>query len=492
MRPILAGIETEFGLSIEGRGAQEQIDDSGEVVKAFPEFCFVGWDYRQESPRADLRGFRLDRLATDPVDAQFDAGRTRTLDIALRADRVLINGARFYNDHGHPEYATPECRTLNDLVLYDLAGELTALQAARAFEHAEGKRTRVYKNNTDFHGASYGTHESYLVPRRLGFEGLYAALLPLLIARPLLCGAGKVGAESGDPVRYQISQRGDFFTEPANAETLYRRPIFNTRDEPHADPREWIRLHVICGDANRIPSCTRRKAGLVKLAVALAEVGDSPRWTFRDPVRAGKQVSRGLDADFRIELDGANWTTAEQVLESYLAAGEKVLQLPPDHELSLLIGECRTLLEARRNDPERFAYSVDWAAKLAMLRQYQEAEGGEWDQATMQSLDLEYTNLDPDESLYDALVQMGLAEGWPPLEEVLRCTQEPPTGTRAFARGHAVRLFRNEIESLSWSCLTLRGEDELKELYLDPSKHYPQELAQAESVKDFIELLEAP
>ena len=130
------------------------------------------------------------------------------------------------------------------------------LRAAAALAEESGREVRIYKNNTDFHGASYGTHESYLVPRSLGYQRLFDACVPMLVARQVLVGSGKVGAETGPFVSYQLSQRADFFVEAANAETLYRRPVFNTRDEPHGDARRWIRLHVIAGDANMIPAAT--------------------------------------------------------------------------------------------------------------------------------------------------------------------------------------------------------------------------------------------
>ena len=146
-RKILAGLETEYGLYLEGRGAEDQIDDSMALVRDYPGECFSGWDYRYESPRADLRGFRLDRLAFDPEDAKFDKGRAHGTDHEVRSDRVLPNGARFYNDHGHPEYSTPECWSLDELAMHDCAGQIAVLQAARAYSENSGRTARIYKNN---------------------------------------------------------------------------------------------------------------------------------------------------------------------------------------------------------------------------------------------------------------------------------------------------------------------------------------------------------
>ncbi|RYG45896.1 hypothetical protein EON79_11510, partial [bacterium] len=348
-RPIPAGLDTEYGLLLEGRGAEDLIDDATACVRAYPGPAFVGWDYRWESPRADLRGFRLSQLAFDPEDAKFDQGRTHGPAHEIRADRVLPNGARLYNDHGHPEYATPECVSLADVALHDAAGELAILRAARALEEQVGVPVHAYKNNTDFHGASYGTHESHLVPRRFGYPALFSAVLPMLVARQILTGSGKVGSETGTAATYQISQRADFFVEPANAETLYRRPIFNTRDEPHGAHEDWIRLHVISGDACMIPGATARKIGLVRLALWLMERDEAPVWRLADPVRTFQSISRDETLAFRVPLEGGSWTTAYEIVDSYLAAADKVLDLDAEHRA--LVESCGAPGRASRSLP---------------------------------------------------------------------------------------------------------------------------------------------
>lgn len=518
---LLAGIETEYGLLVEGRGADTQIDDSMALVRGYPGPCFVGWDYRYESPRNDLRGFRLERLEVDPEDAKYDAERPPRPDSDVRSDRVLPNGARFYNDHGHPEYSTPESHSLDRLALLDREGERIVHQAGRAYARAIGAEVRLFKNNTDFHGASYGTHESYLAPRSLGFEGLFAAVLPMLVARQILCGAGKAGEFAGPATRalgaigigdrtapFQISQRADFLVEPANAETLYRRPVFNTRDEPHADPREWIRLHVICGDANRIPSATRRKVGLVQIAIALAAIGQAPVWRLRDPVDAFKRISRaggvwvatdeddwaratlGPESPLAIELEGGSWTTAEQVLESYLAAGERFLELDPAapgirQELGQLVVECRSLLDDMKGCRERFRRHVDWAAKASLMSQYVEAEGIEWGNPALQALDLEYADVDPENGLFAGLVQLGEVDAAIGSEESASAEYN-----RAFARGLATTKFASHLAGGTWAALTFDLDDRLVEVHLDPTKRYGPELADIDDVRTFVTRLQ--
>ena len=486
MDRILAGIETEYGIAIEGRGAENQIDDATALVRSYPGECFVsGWDYSIESPRSDLRGFKLENLAFDPEDAKFDQGRSLPPSDEIRSDRVLKNGARFYNDHGQPEYATPETWGLDELVTHDKAGEAEVLKAAKAYSEKSGRSVQVYKNNTDFHGASYGTHESYLVPRELGFERLYQSVLPILIARQILSGAGKVGSESGDWVPFQISQRADFFVEPANAETLYRRPIFNTRDEPHADPRKWIRLHVISGDANMNTASTRMKLGLVKLAVMLEVAQEAPKFRFVDPVKAFKQISRGLDKDVPVDLEGGSWTTAKVILESYLETAERVFDLDP--EMTAFVDECHSLLAHFPHNLRTFGESVDWAAKYCLLNDYREDEGLDWRNPMMQSLDLAYCNIDPEESLFYGLVDSGMTVPQPTEYdlEVRRTTVCEPS--RAFARSAAVTNLSDQLQRVSWSTIQFKSG---KEVHLPPDKMYGEAFADVESEEEFTELIQ--
>lgn len=503
----LAGIETEYGIAVDGVGPEGLVDRARDFVRSWTTDCFRGWDYSVESPRSDLRGFKVDHLAIDPVDAQFErSSPTRQTDADVRSDRVLVNGARFYNDHGHPEYSTPECFSLEELALHDQAGELFLARMARR----EG--VRLYKNNTDYHGASYGTHESYLVPRAIPFEALYAALLPLFVVRPLLVGAGTVGSDG-----FQCSQRADFFMEPCNVETLYRRPIFNTRDEPHADPREWQRLHVICGDANMMPSCTRRKVGLVRLVLDLVEQSLAPTWKLRDPVAQAKKISRSRDVDMSLELESGSWTTPAEIFESYLCAaqlespssgegdlhceaekrgrGGDVEETPPPVQRSAerppprgrgitLADECRDLIAALRTSPEDATLSIDWVAKHLMLDSFRSEEDLSWNDPAMQALDLQYHAIDPDESLYAAFAEgNALSTDAHELEQRLTQIMEP---TRARVRSVAVRKFAPQIEKMSWSSIRFKGHDEL---YLAPDLIVPDSIEEISSVESLIQVV---
>lgn len=482
MRAILAGIETEYGLLIAGKGAESQVEEAQALVREATNEGLGLWDDRHESPRNDLRGFKLDRLAYDPVDAAFER-RVSAPAAQIREDRILRNGARFYNDHGHPEYSTPECFSLRELALHDQAGERIVLSAAREHQRRTGIGVTVYKNNTDFHGASYGTHENYLVPRGLALEALTENVTPMLVLRSLLCGAGKVGAEAGQACDFQLSQRADFLVEPINTETLFRRPIFNTRDEPHADPARWMRLHVISGDANMNPRCTVRKMALVKLSVSLAESGWSPPWRLRDPVSAFHQISRGsLD----LAIEGGNAISVQRALEDYFAAAEERLELEP--ELSGAIRECRDLL-TRLGDHERIAGYVDWAAKRMLVQMHLD-EGGTWQDPMLRSIDLEYSNLDPESGLYYGLVAAGMIEPWSTDADVELRRRRAPEPTRAFVRGLAVERFSANLVNACWRSLTFRLSDRTIEVELQPDRLYPAHLSEIDDVEDFVRALQ--
>ena len=334
----------------------------------------------------------------------------------------------------------------------------------------------LYKNNTDYHGASYGTHESYLVPRSHSFDSLYAAVTPMLIVRQILTGAGKVGSEDGEWCDFQLSQRADFFVESANAETLWRRPIFNTRDEPHADPAQWIRLHVISGDANMNPTCTALRVGLVKLALWLLDADETPHWEFAQPVKSFQSISRDSTHEFRVELAKGNWTTGYEILESYFAAAEATLRL--NLEAKWVIETSRKHLLQLRTDWDSFRKSVDWAAKHHFLNQYRSEEGISWRDPVLQAYDLEYSNIDPEAGLYYALLEMGeILEPSFPIETVPR--------SRAFGRGIAIQNFNQHLTNVGWRGLTFGKEF----VELRPDVAYPDSIADITDVENFITAL---
>ena len=212
------------------------------------------WDFEEESPLRDARGFDMSREVADPSQLTDE-------DLGL-ANVILTNGARLYVDHAHPEYSTPECTNPLDIVVWDKAGEQIALDACRFASVTGEGDLLLYKNNTDNKGASYGAHENYLVRRSTPFGDIVRHLTPFFVSRQVVCGAGRVGlGQDGHGDGFQISQRADYFEVEVGLETTLKRPIINTRDEPHADPEKYRRLHVILGDANLAEISTYLKVG---------------------------------------------------------------------------------------------------------------------------------------------------------------------------------------------------------------------------------------
>lgn len=484
------GIETEYGIHVEGKGASDMMEEARAVVRAYRGGSAGPWNYAAEAPRHDMRGFDVEKLSRDAADAQFDAGSRRYASASEeRADRVLANGARLYNDHGHPEYATPECRTLMDLVAHDRAGERILFQCAlnRA---ADGAAVSLFKNNTDYHGASYGTHEGYLMSRDVPFEELLAAMLPFLVTRQVFAGAGKVGTEpeTRDGVHFQLSQRADFVSEIASVDTLARRPIFNTRDEAHADPRRHRRVHVIIGDANMSETATALKVGTTALVLRLLETGWRPRLTLKDPVRAVKEISRDQTRRWLVEMDGGRPMRATDIQRVYCEEAERALAGVGDG-LDFALTEWRRSLDLLDCDPMGLSDRLDWVAKYQLLNAFREEEGLAWNDPMLQSLDLAYSDIDPDAGLWHGLEQDGHGVRLTDDATVERAMTEPPADTRAAVRGALVDRFADRITGISWGTVALRGETEpvlLEIPILEPeaARRDAEAVRQAESVDD--------
>src|SRR3954454_19770674 len=266
------GTEVEYGVSVPGQPGANPMVTSSQVVNAYgarPELTRgrrARWDYEEESPLRDARGFSYSGALYDPAEALADE------DLGL-ANVILTNGARLYVDHAHPEYSTPEVTNPRDLVLWDKAGEQIMAEAARrAARIPRTQPIQLYKNNTDGKGASYGAHENYLMDRRTPFVEIIKGLVPFFVTRQVFAGAGRVGiGTEGRTQGFQLSQRADFFEVEVGLETTLKRPIINTRDEPHANADKYRRLHVIIGDANLAELSTYLKVGTTSLVLAMIE-----------------------------------------------------------------------------------------------------------------------------------------------------------------------------------------------------------------------------
>jgi proteasome accessory factor A len=449
----LFGLETEYGILVEGKGPDALMEEAREVVRAYAGRHAGPWDYRLEEPRRDMRGFRVGQLSYNPEDARYDQkdGPRRTNE-EERSDRALVNGARLYNDHGHPEYATPECRTLRDLVAHDRAGERIVLACARA--RGPEVAVSIFKNNSDFHGMSYGCHEGYLVKRDVPFESLLKGLLPFFVTRQIYAGAGKVGVETNGPLAetcvYQLSQRADFFTEEASVDTLHRRPIVNTRDEPHAEAHRYRRVHVIVGDANMSEFATALKVGITQRVLELIQAGWEPLFRLRRPIEAIRHVSRDPSFRWIVELDDGRTIGAVDLQRVYLSDAKRLLE-GLDEETDWVLREWEATLDGLEADPSAMSDRIDWVAKRGLLQQFREAEELDWQDEMLRSLDLAYHDVDPEAGLYHGLEQAGAVRRIVDDEAIERAMTEPPSDTRAFLRGLCVSRYGPLIHRIGWA-----------------------------------------
>jgi Pup amidohydrolase len=448
----MMGTETEYGIYVEGVEPAGLDAEAAELVRAYDGPCCRAWDYSQEFPRRDLRGFDVKALARDEKDAKLDIqGEGRRCDGTTIVDRVLVNGARLYNDHAHPEYSTPECLTVRELVAHERAGERVVLACARALAEASGRAVTLYKNNTDFAGMSYGAHENYLVARAVPHGELVSRLVAFLATRPVFAGAGKVGVErqARPKIAYQLSQRADFCDVEASVDTLSRRPLVNTRDEPHADAARYRRLHVICGDANMSEYALALKVGTTALVLSALEQGKLPAIELAKPVEAARAVSWDLALREALPLKGGGAETALAIQQRYLDAAATA-DHGGDAEAAWVLQEWQNTLDGLGRDWRGLADRLDWAAKLVMLEGFIEAEGIDWGDEVVKSLDLAYHDLEPAEGLYHALRDDGRMVGLVSEAEVLRAMREPPAGSRAAVRGLLIERLGAGVAAARW------------------------------------------
>src|SRR6187200_3735729 len=305
------GTETEFGISVQGHPHANPMVASTRLVNAYATATLKArrarWDFEEESPLRDARGFDMSREVADPSQLTDE-------DLGL-ANVILTNGARLYVDHAHPEYSTPECTTPLDIVRWDKAGEQIALDACRFASVSGEGDLLLYKNNTDNKGASYGAHENYLVRRSTPFGDIVRHLTPFFVSRQVVCGAGRVGlGQDGHGDGFQISQRADYFEVEVGLETTLKRPIINTRDEPHAVADRYRRLHVIIGDANLLDVAGLLKVGTTSLVLGMIEDGHLTQdWSIRRPVAALQSVSHDPSLRATVELVDGRLMTALDV-----------------------------------------------------------------------------------------------------------------------------------------------------------------------------------
>jgi proteasome accessory factor A len=452
------GLETEYGITVNGAETLDVVVESIELVRRYTEHgAHMKWDYQLEDPHRDARGFRAAELLQDTDEsAYYEIDKNRPLSFEeIKTDLVLSNGARFYNDHAHPEYSTPECTTLRQLVAQEKAGERILAECARRRNQKlpPEHEVRLYKNNTDFAGHSYGCHDNYLMRRDIPWDRIVSGILPFLITRQIFAGTGKMGVESegtmSQPGVFQISQRADFFSVLVSIDTMNRRPLVNTRDEPHADVNRYRRFHVIVGDSNMSEWATAVKVGTTALVLHLIERDAVPQLDIAQPIDANKSISRDQNYDWIIELRDGRKISAIDVQRLYLRAAQNAFP-SPDEETKWLLSEWEKVLNDLQRDVGLTRDRVDWAAKKFLLSALQEEEKLSWTDPWLQAIDLEYHNLALERGLFYELVRQGSMRRVVTEEEIKAAIFTPPDTTRAYFRGRSVARFNDAIESIQW------------------------------------------
>lgn len=460
----LFGLETEYGITRDDLDEVDPVVESMELVRAHLTASFERrWDYAGEDPHEDARGFRVSGLAQDKEEDEFakvDAHRPFSFH-EMKSDLVLPNGARFYNDHTHPEYSTPECRSLKDLLAHDRAGEWIVQRAAdRRNQSLGGAHVQLYKNNTDFHGHSYGCHDNYLVPRSIPFPQLVAGLLPFLVSRQVIAGAGKVGVEAQEsgyvPGSFQLSQRADFMETELSVDTMHNRPLLNTRDEPHADRQKHRRLHLIIGDANMCEYATALKVGTTKLVLDLIERGAAPSLELDQPVTAVKQLSRDIDLKATVRQKNGRTLSGLEIQEQYFTAAQRTCA-GSDAESDWVLREWGETLRLLTQDRSQLVGRLDWVTKLWLLETFMREERIGWGDPWLASLDLEYHNVSAARGLYLGLEAEGKAWRMTTDADVEQALSAGPGDTRGGLRGLCVRRYPDQIKSIQWERIQFTG-----------------------------------
>ncbi len=478
LRKII-GVETEFGIIVRGAVESNPIAASSVLINAYVHelarasegsrpHAKVGWDFEDEHPEIDARGVTSESSMAPEVETHL-------------VNAVLTNGARYYVDHAHPECSTPECADPRSIVVFDKAAELILQRSMRAAMPLlpEGQEIVTYKNNSDGKGNSYGCHENYLMDRQVPFGRIVSHVMPHFISRQVFTGAGKVGSEvvglTAEDVPFQITQRADFFEEEVGLETTLKRPIVNTRDEPHADAQKYRRLHVIVGDANLSEVATFLKVGTTALVLAMIEDEFLPRdLTPVAPVAALRAVSYDMSLRKPIDLvDGTSMTAVEMQWE-YLDRAKKYAE---EHGLDCLgapevgaevLRRWEEVLTGLETDPMGLSRQLDWVAKYRLIDGYRAKHDLRWDDDRLRAMDLQYHDMRPERSL---AARVGLERLTTDAEVELAVT-EPPPDTRAWFRGKCLQRWASQIVAANWDSMVFDiGGDPLRRVpMMDPTR----------------------
>ncbi|MDW3218405.1 MAG: Pup--protein ligase [Acidimicrobiales bacterium] len=426
-----------------------------------------------------LRGQR--RLSPDEVARYLFR---RVVSWGRSSNVFLGNGARLYLDVGsHPEYATPECDSVHDLVVHDKAGERILEQLLTSAEERlgdEGIHGDIYlfKNNTDSAGNSYGCHENYCTSRRDDFSSYSEVLIPFLVSRQIYAGAGKV-LQTARGAMYCVSQRAEHIWEGVSSATTRSRPIINTRDEPHADAERYRRLHVIVGDSNMSEYTNFLKVGACALMLRMLE---EPQVVLRDmtlenPIRAIREISHDMTCTRRVRLANGREVSALDIQSEYLT---RALRFAEHHELSeqeqLALEMWEYCLTNLANDPMKLDREIDWVIKYKLIESYRERHGIELNDAKVALVDLQYHDVNRDRGLFYRMQKRGMVERMVTDEEISHAVEHPPETTRARLRGEFIRRAKEQKRdyTVDWVHLKLNDQAQRTVLCKDPFKAHDE------------------
>jgi proteasome accessory factor A len=452
--PKVCGIETEYGIIVRGADASPVVSSTLLINSYLGRHQkLIGWDFGDEHPGNDARGF-----AHDGYDPEVDIHLVNT---------VLTNGARYYVDHAHPEISTPECVDAHQVVVYDRAAEEIVRRSMKLANDnlPSGAELIIYKNNSDGKGNSYGCHENYLVNRNTPFARLAAEITTHFVTRQIFCGAGKVGCETSrhdDSVAFQISQRADFFEEEIGLETTIKRPIVNTRDEPHCDPAKYRRLHVIVGDSNMSECATFLKVGTTSIVLAMIEDEVLEHIGYlAQPVPAIRQVSRDTSLQKTVLLNNGLRATALEVQWSLLEAAQKYAMshglesVGEEVGLRILSGWEQVLTGLER-DVDSVADVVDWVAKRRIVDGYAQRHSIASNDSRLKAIDFQYHDMREEKSL---ALRAGLRVIVDP-DDAERAMTQPPESTRAYFRGTCLQRWPESVVAANWDSVVFDTKDE--------------------------------
>jgi len=456
----IAGIETEYGCLVSGEAAHANGD---------------AWPVR-------VKNHLFRKMHAGAIDLHY-----RDYEEPPGNGGFLRNGGRIYLDMGHIEYASPECRQLRDMVAYDLAGD-QLLQRALDSLGAAGSVSFI-KNNIDHHtGATFGCHENYLMKREAQFTpSALGALLAFLATRQIFTGAGRVGQANplafdfevpaaDEKIDFQLSQRADHIVNDIYQWVQFNRAIINARDEPLADYRKYRRLHLLIGDSNMSPFANALKIGTTACILTLLENGLLPNdLILLDAVQATREISRDPALRWIVELENGTTIGALDVQWRLHALAQKHLG-GVDEETDWLLESWRYTLDALPHKPEALIGGVDWISKKWLLETFMAEENLSWNDPWLQSLDLEYHNIDPARGLFFGLQPAKRIGEWNNLVRQRDATFTPPADTRASGRAHAVATFRKEKRPyvINWDSIACESHDFL--VMGDPFKTYASEV----------------